>query len=329
MEGNIKIIIIGFGSIGRRHYKNFLKLGFKNISVYDIDEKKTAGESFQRLARLEKETLERFDIAFICNPTNLHTETAIKCAEAGCHLFIEKPLSHTLEHIEKLIKICKDRGVISMVGCNMRFVPAIKKIKDLLEDKFIGKIYAIYSEYGRYLPYQRPGVDYRNVYAANRKMGGGIKLDDVHSFDLLFWLNNFSEAERFVCISDKISDLESDAEDISNAVIKFKNKVIGNIRSDYLQQYKHRNLKVIGERGNLVWEFRESAVWFEHVDGGQERRDKIFETDNYDSDNQYIEELKYFLTCVENKTQTFNGIEHASKVIKLLMSENELDRLKK
>ena len=72
------------------------------------------------------------DAAFICTYSNGHIEPALKCAEAGCHLFIEKPLSLNMEGVDELVKTVKKRNLISMVGCNMRFHPAVSYIHNTL-----------------------------------------------------------------------------------------------------------------------------------------------------------------------------------------------------
>lgn len=313
MKKFMKIIIIGYGSIGQRHYKNLIELGFRNIFVFDIDRQKTKG--LKTVARISEKDLRGFNIAFICNPTYLHIQTAIQASKAGCHLFIEKPLSNTLKDIDKLTEICRKKRLINMVACNYRFHLAIKKIKESLDKKQLGKIYAIYLEYGRYLPYQRPKTDYRKVFAANKKMGGGIILDDIHDFDLLFWFNNFNKIKKFYMAFDTLSNLQIDVEDICNATLIFRNNVLGNIRCDYLQQYKHKEIKIIGEKGNLMWDFRDNIVWFECFANGKENKRKIFVAKEYNINNMYLDEIKYFFKCIEKRCQTFNNISSAVKIL--------------
>lgn len=320
MDKDIKIIIIGFGSIGQRHYKNLLKLGYKYIYVYDIDQKKI-GDKINRIKKLTQKELGQFKVAFICNPTHLHIKTALQCGRAKCHMFIEKSLSNNLKDVNKLIRLCKKNKLITMVACNMRFNPCLGKIKSLVDRNFVGRIYAIYLEYGRYLPYQRLKADYKKTYAANKKMGGGIILDDIHDFDLLFWFNNFKKVNRVSLTFDKISDLKINVEDICITTLVFDNKVIGNIRCDYLQQYKHRNCKITGEKGNLTWNFRENAVYFEYFNKkNQEKRKKIFKNPSSNLNKTYIDEVKYFLERVKNNKNTFNNLEKSLTVLKLILT---------
>lgn len=151
-------------------------------------------------------------------------------------------------------------------------------------------------------------------------MGGGIILDDIHDFDLLFWFNDFKKINQVSFNFGKLSDLEIDTEDISNATFCFDNGVIGNIRCDYLQRYKHKNCKVIGEKGNFVWNFRENKLYFEYfnIKRGEQRR-KIFQPVSDNSNNPYIDEIKYYLECIEKNKNTFNDLEKSLKVLKPIL----------
>lgn len=317
MSKSDKIIIIGFGSIGQRHYRNLLSLGYKNIAVYDPDDRRFIKKNVERLSYLTKKILTESDIAFICNPNNKHIKTAIQCAKTGCHLFIEKPLSHNLRGVKELEDMCRKRELITMVGCNMRFHPCLKFIKHYLGQKKLGRVYGIYHEFGYYLPYWRPGQDYRKNYAAKRSSGGGIILDDIHEFDLLFWLNNFSPFLEKKFIFNKAGDLEIETEDNCIATFKFTNKVLGSVRCDYLQQYYSRGCKVVGQRGNLVWDFNENIVWLKNKVGEK----KLLVLKNFDFNQIYLEEVKYFMRCVKDKQPSFNNLALATEVLKYCLKK--------
>ena len=148
MDNNKKIIIIGFGSIGKRHYYNIKSLGYTNIVVFDVN-KDIIPSDVESVDSVSIDVLINFDIAFICNPTSMHVDTLRLCVQAGCHSFIEKPLTSTLQNkdeLEELIHVCKEKSLIHMVGCNLRFDPAIKKMKEMIENGDVGKVFAIYLE---------------------------------------------------------------------------------------------------------------------------------------------------------------------------------------
>ena len=96
------------------------------------------------------------DAALIAVPPRFHASLALQCAEHGCHLFIEKPLADSLEGVEQLLGTVSQRNLVTLIGCNMRFHPGLKRVKDLLEEKLIGKVVAIRVEGGQYLPDWHP-----------------------------------------------------------------------------------------------------------------------------------------------------------------------------
>ena len=108
MNDKIKILIIGFGSIGQRHYHNLQLLKYTNVTVYDVDPQVIKDKKVRYISNLAQSSLEYFEVALICSPTSTHIPIALKCARAGCNLFIEKPLTNT----ENLCQIFRDNDNI-------------------------------------------------------------------------------------------------------------------------------------------------------------------------------------------------------------------------
>lgn len=308
----ISIIIIGFGSVGKRHYKNLKAMGFNRISVYDPDDQVFRNGIVQRIEKLDHEALKNFQVAFICSPNHLHIKHALACAKAGCQLFIEKPLSHNLAGIKRLRALARKNKLITMVGCNMRFHPCLIFIKKYLEKNKFGRVYNIFHEFGYYLPDWRPGQDYKKNYAAKRATGGGIILEDIHEFDLLFWLNNFNGVKKEKFLFNRAGNLGIETEDNCLAIFEFKNKVLGLVKCDYLQRSYARSLKIVGENGNLSWNFKENIVWLEAKDS----RKNIFQIKNFDFNRAYVDEIRYFFGCLENSQTADNNADMAEKVLR-------------
>lgn len=309
----MKILIIGFGSIGKRHYKNLIDLGYKDIFVFDVNEGSFEGfENVKRIKDLKEGVLAGFKAVFICSPNNMHIKHALIYAGAGAHLFIEKPLSHNLNGLRELENICRKKRLITMIGCNMRFHPCLEFIKKCLDKKMLGRVYSIRHEFGYFLPYWRPTQDYRKNYAAKKSTGGGIILDDIHEFDLLFWLNNFNRVIEKKVIFNHSSDLDIQTEDQAIGTFLFKNKVLGMVICDYLQQHYTRKCKIVGERGALEWDFKDNNVLLKTKDEIKE----LLLVKNFDFNQVYVKEVKYFFDCVKKRKDTFNGIKTAASLLK-------------
>ena len=187
----MKILICGLGSIGKRHANDLLFLKKKDLIFFrerNLVLKDKILEKKKTFTSLKKSLNEKPEIAFICNTTSKHIDTAIECAKKGCHLFIEKPLSNNLRNLKKLEAIIKKKKIKVMIGYNMRFHPLMIKIKKLLKKNYLGNIYNVQSEWSEYLPDWHPWENYKNTYAANRKMGGGCSLTLSHELDSMYWL---------------------------------------------------------------------------------------------------------------------------------------------
>jgi len=115
-------VIVGYGSIGKRHCKNLSKI--KNIQCFIVTSQKKISlpsKNFQKINSLDDCVKIQPDVAFITNESNLHVKSAIKLAKLGCHLFIEKPLSNNLTDIKKLSELIKKKHLVTLIGCNLRF----------------------------------------------------------------------------------------------------------------------------------------------------------------------------------------------------------------
>lgn len=309
-----KIVVVGCGSIGLRHASNLVSLGKTDVLAFDISEQnleKVHEKLNLKTTKSFEDVLEfKTDLAFVTLPTSLHLEIALKLAENGIHLFIEKPVSNTMQDCDKLISLIEEKQLVTMVGCNMRFHPCLEFIKNYLDSGKLGKIYSVRAEFGQYLPFWRPNIDYRTNYSAKREMGGGIVLDDIHEIDLLEWFcGKFKNVKAF---STKLSSLEIETEDVSKAIIEFESGVLGELSMDYLQKSYSRNVKITGENGNLEWHFNENIVWHSDENG----RKELFCVKNFDFNNVYLQELKYFFDCVDSDTKPMNDVKDSYETLK-------------
>lgn len=315
----MKVIVVGVGSIGTRHLKNLVELGHEVYAV-DISNEKldmvksTASGTFSSL----KDALKiRPDIAFICTFSNSHIDPAIECAKAGCHLFIEKPLSLGLDGVDELVKITEKNKLVSMVGCNMRFHPAINYIHDVLDrdPSFKKKLWAN-LEFGFYLPFDKK--DYQSSYKANKSMGGNLIFDGIHELDYSVWF--FGEPLEVFCVKGILSELEIDTEDHVEMIIKFKSGAVCTVHMDYLQHGYSRRCKVVCKEGTIVWDFTNGTIGIvTTVD--KEWSWKDMKLDLY-YNQMYMDEIKYFMKCVKDSEETFNSIHASVSVLKLALAAN-------
>ena len=300
----MNFIVLGAGSISQRHVRNLHGLGHRVVAACD--------PSPERLAQLESLTNQALlsgdeeqalscpaDAVLICSPTVFHVSQARKAVERGFHVFVEKPLSHTLDGTEELIAEASAAGRVVLVGCNLRFSPSLQLTKQLLEDGRITAPIEVRAQYGYYLPYWRPNTDYRKGYGAQKDAGGGIVLDCIHEFDYLRWL--FGEVAEVFCYAGRRSTLAIDVEDNADILLRFVSGVTANLHLDYLQPTYRRSCEIIAENGLIVWDYISGEV---ALYGKEDRHVEVFLRNiNYDLNQMFIEEMKHFVACIERREQ--------------------------
>lgn len=323
----LKILVVGYGSIGKRHVNNLMKL--KNVEILvcsknkDTDQLKKNG--IQVYDSLAKCLDEKPDIGFVCNVTSLHVKTAIKLAQNGCHLFIEKPLSNSLADISRLITLIRKKKLITMVGCNLRFHKCIQEIKKQIQNNEIGRIISVRAESGSYLPNWHPWEDYRSSYASLKKLGGGVVLTCIHEIDYLCWF--FGNVDQVFSFTGKFSDLEISVEDLSAILLKFKKNIIAEVHLDYFQQPDFRSCKIIGTVGTIYWDSATNEVHL--YDTNKRKWIRKIKLENYERNEMYIQELSYFINCVKNKKTTMNTVNDALKTLQVAFATKKSSSLSK
>ena len=321
----MRILIVGAGSIGRRHIKNLNNLGYEDIDVVDISDSNLdyVMENFRIKVTFtdlnDALNSKDYDTGFILTPPIYHIPMALDLANKGLDLFIEKPVSHNLENIDKLIKIKEDNNLIIMVGYNLRFSFGLKYLKSYVEKGILGKIYYIRAEVGQYLPDWRPWQDYRKNYTSIKEMGGGIILDGSHEIDYVMWLAN-SKVKSVKAIYDKVSNLEINVEDIAETILRFENGIIASIHLNMIERGYNRYCKVVGEKGSIKWLFRDNVLEF--YDGASKKL--IREKYEIDPSQSYLDEVKHFLYCVVNRAEPLNNLYTAKEPLKVVMRMKEI-----
>jgi len=327
LERCLKVLVMGYGSIGRRHIDNLSS--FPDIEILVCT--KRHYDSFLRKRRckifnsLEKSIKEKPDAAIISNVPSLHVKTAIKLANAGIHLFVEKPLSSSLLGVKPLLDVVKKRRLVTLMGCNFRFHPCIKKIKEIISAKEIGRIISVHAENGSFLPSWHPYEQYENSYASRGDLGGGVVLTCIHEIDYLYWF--FGSVKEVFSITGKFSDLDIHAEDLSSILLRFQNNIIAEVHLDYFQNPHVRSCKIIGTKGTIYWDLDINAVKVYNTK--KKKWIEKLKLKNYDYNMVYLEELNHFLKCITRKEKSINSIDEGTKILEIALAVKKSSKIKK
>jgi predicted dehydrogenase len=315
------LLLVGYGSIGARHLRTLRALDVGPVVVCEPVEARreqaARAAGVDTVATLEAGLARGPRAALICTPPAMHLSLALAAAEAGCHLFIEKPLAPTTEGVAELARAVARRHLTALVACNMRFHPGVRALKRWLDAGALGRVLSAHARFGHFLPGWRPDVDYRQVYSAHRAAGGGILLDAIHELDYLGWL--LGPIAEVACIDGHVSDLEVDAEDTAKLLLRARSGAIVSVHLDYVERIKRRGCEVVGSEGTALWESRGKLPEqcrierFDARSGAWESRDETI-----DVEAPFVEELRHFLRCVDGEERPLQDLAAGARAVALV-----------
>ena len=220
-----KIGVVGAGHLGKHHIKHLSNhKGVDFVGVFDTNEdslKNICDEfSVKPLQSLE-ELISLCEAVNIVTPTNTHFDIARKFLNQKKDVFIEKPLTNTVEEALSLINLAKTNECIIQVGHIERFNPTINKLKELVDNPH-------YIEIERLAPFQARGTEVPVVLDLM-----------VHDIDLILEMVN-SPLESIQASGAKMM---SDSIDLAHAHIKFQNGVVANLKSSRIAQNYVRKIR--------------------------------------------------------------------------------------
>lgn len=302
----MKVLIIGLGSIAQKHIQAIKSIR-PDSDIYALRSSVNAGviADVTNIYTTDELTNKNFDFIIISNPTALHYQTITGLLEYNIPLFIEKPLFDNLM-ADELIEGIKQKGILTYVACNLRFLECLLFAKRFLEGKRINEV-NIYC--GSYLPNWRPGVNFRESYSANKDLGGGAHIDLIHEIDYAYWL--FGHPDQVKKTFRSVSSLAINATDYANYLLAYDQFSV-NIVLNYYRKDSKRELEIVFEDGTcLVNLLNNTVTWNEEI--VFESAQKII--------NTYTSQMKYFIDGIANKNLSLNTAAEAYQVLKICLQE--------
>ncbi|MGJ0337748.1 Gfo/Idh/MocA family oxidoreductase [Aliarcobacter cryaerophilus] len=318
----MKFLVCGVGSIGLRHLRNLKLLGQKDIIVYSTGKSVMVGikeelEGLKIFNSLEEALKQKPDVCMITNPTSLHTDIAIKAAQTGCHLYIEKPLSHTLEDLDVLQNIVDEKKLTTFITYQFRYHPHINKLKDIFrtsKDKYGEPLY-VTTEWSEYLPDWHPWEDYKQGYSARKDLGGGVLLTQIHPMNYLSYIFGNIKEVKINKIATQTLDIEVD--DIADLLISFENGMSGHVHIDFLQKPRIHTMKVVTSKGRFEWDYHQNSLFFVDINSTKE----YFANDEFERNDMFVSMLKDFIECVEIERRTRFNLNEAINELGFLIEK--------
>ena len=329
----MKFLIAGLGSIGRRHFRNLIALGEMDIVLLRT---RKATLPDDELAGYPVETdihealdKHRPDAVVVANPTSLHLDVAIPAAKAGCHILLEKPVSHSLDGLDALEKAAGQSESRILVGFQFRYHPTLNKARELIQNSSLGQVLAVHAHWGEYLPNWHPWEDYRQSYAARTDLGGGVIGTLTHPLDYLRYL--LGEIETLWSFNGHISPLELDVEDTAEIGLKFAKGAIGSVHVNYVQRPPVHRLEIVGTKGTLRWDNADGSLYFYKMPAEfgswsanppQPQVEQVIPPDGFERNQLFIDQTKHFLDVVRGE-QPICSLQDGIQALRLVMAAKE------
>jgi predicted dehydrogenase len=263
-----------------------------------------------RLVSTFETGLKEADAAFILTPTKLHIPMAIQAVKAGCHVFIEKPLSVNMDGVIELEKLADEMGKKIMVGLCFRYHEGIKKAKQMLDMGRIGRLVSIRALMGEHFPEIHP--EYKSLSSA--KYFGAFEL--MHDLDLAIWFAG-QPVKNVFSVFGSYSDIGIEAPDLVEFLLGFEDRCTATVHLDFFQSPRRRNMELIGTKSVITIEF---ASWDEYTLSVYNAEKKIWESENNKSarDDMFRVEDREFLESAAQDKPIICNLQEGCKSLRVI-----------
>lgn len=310
-----KALVVGSGSIARRHLANLRRL-LPNSEVGCVSASGRILAVGETAASIQLPSLAAAlewapDLAVVASPAPLHLDHACLLLDAGIPVLIEKPLSDRMERVHAAAPLLTRHRQNIEVAYNLRFLSSARHMKMLIDRRRVGDVLGLQIDAGQYLPDWRPEANYRDQVSANLSLGGGVLLELSHELDYLMWL--FGGFDRVFCIAGNSGQLEIDVEDHADILLSRKG-LTARVHLDFLQRRVSRSCKVIGANGTLHWDLVANRIAL-YSPAGEEI---LFHDPTADRNDMYIEQLSGFIDVAAGRAAPRVTLDDALAVLDMI-----------
>lgn len=317
MKKKIQVGVIGAGRIGKIHASNIVK-NFPDVevkAVADIYAEQVkdwaAGLGIQHVYSDYKKIIEdkEIDAVIICSSTDTHSQITIEAAQAGKHIFCEKPIDYDIDRIHQALDAVKKAGVKFQVGFNRRFDHNFKKVRELIQNGSIGELQIVKVISRDPAP---PPAEYV-------KVSGGMFLDmTIHDFDMVRYLTGSEVTEVYTNAAVLVDKAIGEAGDVDTALIslKFKNGAIGVIDNCRQAVYGYdQRVEILGTKGGIsVSNDAPTTVVLSTETAVTADKPKYFFLERY-MESFETEMKEFFNSVVNDKDTVVSGIDGLKPVL--------------
>ena len=322
----MKVLVAGTGSIGRRHIRSIQSIDpaatfllLRRDAREDEYSRQISGVVF---SRIESALDARPDFAVIATPSAYHAPLIGELLDASIPMYVEKPVVTTREQADYVERKIRDsRQVVTLSGCNLRFLPSLIAVREMVRGGRIGRVVRGSFQVGQWLPDWRPGTNFLDSYSASIEQGGGVVLDLVHELDAARWI--LGEFTSLVALGGHYSRLDFRSEDVAIIALARPNGPAVAVALDYVSRVVTRRYELVGEGGSLVWDLPSQRLELRFPHGNETAE---LTPAAYDVGGTYLSAMGEFIAAVRGEKPVSQDLSEGLKSALLAIRANEAIR---
>lgn len=311
-----KIVVVGLGSVAKRHIKN-LKTLYPNATLCAVSS--SGNLPVTQLAHVDLLSAEiqeaidfNPDFAIIASPATYHFRHAKLFLDAKIPILIEKPITADSKDSYELVKLIQQAKVPVSIAYCLRYLPAIKVVKNIINKNQLGRLYNISAHVGQFLPDWRKDIDYRSSVSASIKLGGGVLLELSHELDYVQYLLgdlNYNHA-----ILRHTQELNLEVEEIADIILTSQMGTVCSFHLNFIQKQAQRFCYFIGEKGHMYWDILNNQISITQ----ETQKEIVFDEPSWDKNNMYLLMLEDFVAKIKANNTQLESVHSACRTIELI-----------
>ena len=319
-------LIIGVGSIGERHLRNFLRIDDVRCSIAEVNPRTREAMASQygavaAYADYREADLSSFDGVVICVPANLHVPIATEVVQAGTHVLTEKPLAVSLDGIDELKRLRDEKGVVVSVAFTFRSDPLIREMRDMARAGELGTVRVINYYVGQYWPAMRK--DYPPQYAQKRETGGGAIPDMlVHTINYLEWM--FGPCVEVSAKQWRLELEDITTEDTGFITMRMAGDQIAQLGACMFQRDTNLMFQIMGGTGTLEMTLDAKLGSPKlRIYSAADNQWSPGKAQPYDRDDVFRNQAQHFIDCIEGRDRPRCILEEGEQTLRAVLAALE------
>ncbi|HSK19856.1 MAG TPA: Gfo/Idh/MocA family oxidoreductase [Longimicrobiales bacterium] len=320
------VLVIGAGSVGRRHLRNFAALGCRVAAMDPRADR--LDEAHREVALTQADTTLEAALAHavgcdgvvVASPPSFHVAQCTAALERGLPVLLEKPVSPTLAEASHLATVVRQSGRPLLLGYTYRWWPPLQRFRERLQQGEIGRVLHVRCVMSAHLADWHPWERYQDFFMASAALGGGALLDESHFIDLMLWI--FGEPSSVWGHMSRLSSLEIETDDNVDAVMRYGAGPTVSIHLDLFGRPHEKHIVAVGETGTLHWSFEPNQIRLGRKDS-QHWQDETFA---HERNDMFTGVAREFMDIIAGDGSPSCTIEDGCAVMRVIEAVRESTR---